>query len=271
MRLQKGKGKEREPDLADNLDELTIRANEGEAANFGIFYDDSSYDYMQHLRTVGGDGEAVLLEAPAPKKATSASASKKVQFHQPGLVLPDEVLPAHPDDERPYAELVGIPERPYGLQPDMDPGLRQVLEALEDEAFLDEAFDEGEEGEEGNFFGDLLKGGERSENDKVNWASEEEATEGDKGAWQKEMDRFKRPSRTDDSDEDLYDSEDEEKDDLPDMPAFRNAKAKSKPRKGASSMGSMTSSALYRSEHLQNLDEHFERVRFALSLHRAST
>lgn len=34
-----------------------VRENEGEAANYGIFYDDSKYDYMQHMRDLNsGEG-----------------------------------------------------------------------------------------------------------------------------------------------------------------------------------------------------------------------
>jgi len=44
-----------------------IRQNEGEAAEYGIFFDDTEYDYMQHLRTVGEQPDAVLLEAPGQK------------------------------------------------------------------------------------------------------------------------------------------------------------------------------------------------------------
>jgi protein LTV1 len=41
--------------------------NTGEASNYGIFFDDNEYDYMQHLKPVGlqEDGvESMLIEAP---------------------------------------------------------------------------------------------------------------------------------------------------------------------------------------------------------------
>ncbi|CRK20098.1 hypothetical protein BN1723_017828 [Verticillium longisporum] len=45
-----------------------IRQNEGEAAEYGIYYDDSEYDYMQHMRDLNtGAGEAVWVEAEARK------------------------------------------------------------------------------------------------------------------------------------------------------------------------------------------------------------
>jgi protein LTV1 len=57
-------------DLASELgsDVGNIRENEGEAANYGIYYDDSEYDYMQHMRDIGSaGGESYFVEAPAPK------------------------------------------------------------------------------------------------------------------------------------------------------------------------------------------------------------
>jgi protein LTV1 len=46
-----------------------VRKNEGEAANYGIYYDDTEYDYMQHMRDLGsGGGEAYFVEAKEDKK-----------------------------------------------------------------------------------------------------------------------------------------------------------------------------------------------------------
>ena len=64
--LNRTKAKQR-----DDLDEefgLSVRDNEGEAANYGIYYDDTEYDYMQHMRDLGSSNEAVFLEAPTKAK-----------------------------------------------------------------------------------------------------------------------------------------------------------------------------------------------------------
>ena len=53
--------------LEDELDVSKIRKNEGEAAEYGVYFDDTEYDYMQHLRSVGDDPGAILLEAPGQK------------------------------------------------------------------------------------------------------------------------------------------------------------------------------------------------------------
>ena len=53
--------------LENDIDVEKVRENEGEAAEYGIFFDDTEYDYMQHLRSVGETTDAVLLEAPGSK------------------------------------------------------------------------------------------------------------------------------------------------------------------------------------------------------------
>merc|ERR1712054_270071 len=61
-----GKGKQLD-DLASEFgsEAADIRANEGEAANHGIYYDDTEYDYMQHMRDLnaGSGGDVVFVEA----------------------------------------------------------------------------------------------------------------------------------------------------------------------------------------------------------------
>ena len=80
-------------DLAD-LEHDGKRANIGEAAAYGVYFDDTDYDYMQHLRTVGAheDGvESILIDAPTESKAKGKNRSKEPIT----LVdLPSEVLPS---------------------------------------------------------------------------------------------------------------------------------------------------------------------------------
>ncbi|KAJ2355591.1 Protein ltv1, partial [Coemansia erecta] len=60
------KGKDVESVAAD-LGALRLDSGEaGQAALYGVFLDDSAYDYTQHLRQVGAGG-GVLLDAPAKK------------------------------------------------------------------------------------------------------------------------------------------------------------------------------------------------------------
>jgi len=134
------------------------RANVGEAAQYGIFYDDTEYDYMQHLRAVGddyhrrrggideeNDAEVIMLETPKLPQTQSKGKSKELDTgvqlkediadckgnERSILQLPKELLPSERLMPRNFEE-----QTEKGLRPDMDPHLRQVLEALEDDAFL---------------------------------------------------------------------------------------------------------------------------------------
>ncbi|PWN46935.1 LTV-domain-containing protein [Violaceomyces palustris] len=157
-----------------------LRQNVGQAALYGVYYDDTEYDYMQHLRPInddfnskkGGvderdDTQAILLQAPTTKKnqrstrgsgggfdlkeqvgSSSHSSSPKT------LQLPPSVLPSKKEVPFSYQSQLPIDPSLQGFQPDMDPHLRQVLEALDDEAFVDEELDEDD------FFGQVVQGGE---------------------------------------------------------------------------------------------------------------
>ena len=72
--------------LEDEIEVENIRQNEGEAAEYGIFFDDTEYDYMQHLRAVGEQPDAVLLEAPGQRdkgkgKSKEIVLGEKVYFY----------------------------------------------------------------------------------------------------------------------------------------------------------------------------------------------
>ena len=146
-----------------------IRDNEGEAAEHGIYFDDTEYDYMQHIRDLNsgnGDGESFFVEA-APKKDGKAkskmsledalrNASLAEESQSTGsrsgesLILDEDLLPSQHLKKMTYQDQQDVPDALAGFQPDMDPRLREVLEALDDEAYVDD--------EEG-FFGEISKGG----------------------------------------------------------------------------------------------------------------
>ena len=135
----------------------SVRGNEGEAAAYGVYYDDSGYDYMQHLRDLGGAPDAHFVEA------TPSNASRGGR-HRRGLdaaldalelddgrsvassrasaaareLLPAELLPSEFVQPRTYQDMQDVPDAIAGFQPDMDPRLREALEALDDDAFVDD-------------------------------------------------------------------------------------------------------------------------------------
>lgn len=148
------------------------RANEGEAAEYGIYYDDTEYDYMQHMRDLGnGAGETVWVEAPGAKKSGkqkqsledalreatlddgrsqggSLASGLSMSSHAASDVFHDSMLPSEFVQPNTYQNQQDVPDAIAGFQPDMDPRLREVLEALEDEAYVDEK-------EDGDFFEEL--------------------------------------------------------------------------------------------------------------------
>ena len=104
------------------------------------------------------DAEAILLEAPKQrnlqknqqqsfqlKEEDESGSSSKVQ-------LPASVLPSEKELPRDYSSHLAVESSIAGLQPDMNPHLRQTLEALDDDAFVDEELED-------DFFGDIITGG----------------------------------------------------------------------------------------------------------------
>jgi protein LTV1 len=172
-------------DLENEFGEL-VRENEGEAAEYGVYFDDSEYDYMQHLREMGTSSEAHFMEASVTitKKGngkektrledalrnmdirsetdTGSVASSRVSSIAEEL-LPAEMLPSEFVQSKSYQNQQNVPDEIAGFQPDMDPRLREVLEALDDEAYIDN--DE-------NVFEQLAQDGE--EIAKADWEVEED-------------------------------------------------------------------------------------------------
>ena len=279
-------------DLASELgsDVEKIRGNEGEAANYGIYYDDSEYDYMQHMRDLGaGSGEAFFIEATGQKNKgkTAARPSLEDALRSASLedraeaLLDEDILPSKNLRWATYEAQQDVPDSLAGFQPDMDPRLREVLEALEDEAYVDdddEIFEElaqdGEEVEEDEF-----KQGAWDDEDGQGWESDDTAKpskeykkllapiasiadneredHGD-GDWMANFNKFKKDEKSKlrpiaPSQPDLQSSV---------MTSTTNG-GRRKKRKGAltnPSAYSMTSSSMFRTEGLTDLDARFEKL-----------
>lgn len=132
-----------------------MRENEGEAAQYGVYFDDTNYDYMQHLRDIGeGGGEAHFIEATPVKvqgKGKGKPKTMKLEDALREVSLDDEQSVAGTDmlstfstmtRDRKYQSQQEVPDEIAGFQPDMDPRLREVLEALEDDAYVDDKDEE---------------------------------------------------------------------------------------------------------------------------------
>jgi protein LTV1 len=278
-------------DLVSELgsDVQNIRDNEGEAANHGIYYDDTEYDYMQHMRDLGaGSGEAYFVEAPALKNKDKGKAKQSLEDalkeasleDRAGALLDEEILPSKNLGKATYQAQQDVPDALAGFQPDMDPGLREVLEALEDEAYVDDDDDvfaelaqDGEEVDEDEFDQDIW------DDEESGWESDATAkptkeykdasaqsaeSEGDEredhgdGDWMANFSRFKKDQKSKltpiaPSQSDLQSSL---------MTSTTNG-GRRKKRKGAltnASAYSMTSSSMFRTEGLTDLDARFEKL-----------
>jgi protein LTV1 len=289
-------------DLASDLgsDALSMRDNEGEAANYGVYYDDTEYDYMQHLRDLGqGAGEAVFVEAdPAGGKGKGKAKQPSLEDalrqldlqNQSADLLDEELLPSKNLQRLTYQAQQDVPDAIAGFQPDMDPRLREVLEALEDEAYVDE--DGGED-----IFQALAKDGDELSRHEFEEAYDE--FEDDDEGW--ESDRTVKASREHTKADEAPQLADTSKgqqareeggsdDWMEEFKKFKNdQKAEKKPRAAAAapselqssiwttttnggrkktrkgamtnpSAYSMTSSSLVRTEQLGILDARFEKI-----------
>lgn len=238
---------------------------------------------MQHLRVVGNeeDGvETILLPAPALTKQSKKGKGREdpsAFLKDPsGSAVPDAALPSTTELEWNYESQLAIPSEIAGFQPDMDLHLRQVLEALDDDAFVDD-------GLEDDFFGELVKDGERDEDEDPGFEFDENGLDdgearppvptvresGDEGRdddWMERFVRFKREAAqkagpsSDRDDEDDFGSEG--RDTISGLPRLPVVGGKRR-RKGASDASgySLSSSSMFRNKGLSTLDEQFAKVR----------
>ncbi|KAK9367297.1 Low temperature viability protein-domain-containing protein [Lipomyces kononenkoae] len=238
------------------------RENEGEAALYGIMFDDSSYDYMQHLREIGRPeaGPAVFIPAPSARSATRRMTGIKFKDDEnkgedDNRILPAEVLPSKVLLRRTYQDQQDVPDAIAGLQPDMDPSLREVLEALEDEAYVED--------DDSVFAKIVTEDASAAEDDYADVGLHEQniSEQADGEDWEAEFAKFKisqsrqRPADSDDDNDD--------DDDLGSLVSFGRGAGKTRKSRTAhtSTSGySMSSSAMFRNEGLSLLDDRFETI-----------
>lgn len=292
-------------DLEDEFG-LNIRANEGEAANYGIFYDDSEYDYMQHMRDLGETGNAFFIES-APVKAKKGKGKRLEDAlrdldldarSESGLSLTSGLSttsmaeslfgPEMAESEfartPTYQDMQDVPDAIAGFQPDMDPRLREVLEALDDEAYVDDDEDifealQGDAEEvsleewETSRFDDAQEDGWESDhtikateghqiaNDHRDGNPGVEISEQSGGDWMKEFSQFKKDTKARKAVQRTKLGPDAQSSLASDTSSLMAGRRKK--RKGAltSSTGySMSSSALARTAEQNVLDRRFEKI-----------
>lgn len=285
-KIEKGPARARtvaRDDLADVA--ATLNPHEGAAAAYGIAFDDSEYDYLQHLKPMGaGGGVFVAAEKTEPKKNAKLAA-----------LLGDDLFASENQQPYDYQRQQDIPDEIRGFKPNLNEDLREALTALEDENYLDEDQDV----DEVDVFADLLGSNAKqkelslAEYDELNggqdyyeddeWDLDEFDEEGAVGAtdaptnfnWEKDFSKFKKSQAKAnewDSDDEFEGSEEsfqgsEDEDVLGDLPthdsinATKSSKKKSKRRKGTktdTSSYSMSSSAMARTEQMTIIDDKFD-------------
>ncbi|SCU93994.1 LAFA_0F19284g1_1 [Lachancea sp. 'fantastica'] len=152
----------------------------GEATLYGIEFDDSKYDYTQHLRPVGMDPQnAVLISAKSttqskPREAKVEDLFAGLEIHDSKDKKNDSMFERGGIAKREYLKhQQDVDEELRGFRPDLNPALREVLEALEDEAYVvnkdvvvkkskaqAEAEEETGDNDDDDLFEQLLLGGE---------------------------------------------------------------------------------------------------------------
>ncbi|KAG5645342.1 hypothetical protein DXG03_006404 [Asterophora parasitica] len=265
--VKKGKSRaDLESILPSSAVENDKLASVGEAALYGVYYDDTEYNYMQHLRAVGveEDGvDSVLIEAPSTSKSSKSQArkGKGVELRD----IPHEFLASKSELPRTYESQQAVPESIAGFQPDMDPHLRQTLEALDDDAFVNDDLED-------DFFCELVAEGERGSDDEFDFDFEEHGCERSEdveeddnkedGGWEQRFAHFKKEQKNEQAalSDDGFDGS-EGGDTVGTLPAMSVIGGK-KRRKGTSDASgySMSSSSMFRNEALQTLDERFDQM-----------
>ncbi|ORZ41147.1 Low temperature viability protein-domain-containing protein [Catenaria anguillulae PL171] len=104
----------------------------GRAALFGIFFDDREYDYLQHLKPMGAPG-SVFMAAPERKQPQS-SRTRGIKFHED---LPADAQASKTELDLDPLAMVSA-DGGIGLGVDLPEDLREVLYALEDDAYVED-------------------------------------------------------------------------------------------------------------------------------------
>ncbi|KAI0257268.1 Low temperature viability protein-domain-containing protein [Lactifluus subvellereus] len=262
------KGKSR-ADLETSLSppDLVLAPNIGEASLYGVYFDDAEYDYMQHLRPVGGKEEgfeSVLVEAPKRRTTSKRSSELPIPLHD----LPPEAFPSASELPRDFDSQAAIQSSISGLQPDMDPHLRQTLEALDDDAYVDDDLND-------DFFGELIKDGERDASEPLDFEFREDGLptdgsdasgvherDGGEGGWEARFALFKKEQQCRKMmNASLSDSGSENADTVGQMPEFPTRGGRCRRPEASDASGfSMSSASIFRSDGLRDLDDRFDQI-----------
>ncbi len=225
---------------------------------------------MQHLKSGGKQDEgfeSILVEAPK-RRTISKTTTRNLPVSLRDLPL--EVFPSTSELPRDFESQAAIQSSISGLQPDMDPHLRQTLEALEDDAYVDDGLGD-------DFFGELINDGERDANEPFNYKFVEdellaggsgginathESNGEDETGWEARFAAFQKVQQGRKAvDPSLSDSGSETGDTVGQMPEFSAHGRRRRRRETSDASGfTMSSLSISRSEGLRDLDDRFDKV-----------
>jgi len=186
------------------------------------------------------------------------------------------VLASEEESKYRIESMQNVPDSVRGFQPDMDPNLREVLEALEDE-LPQSASDGGDEEDPDDFFAELVKGGaieEFSENVEEGYESDDTVKGIEKditgSEYLAEMAQYKARAKPEEGDTNSLGGGVETESMLSRSSTTNTHRTSKQRRKRRQKLGgayseagtdfSMTSSANYRNEGLTILDDRFDKV-----------
>lgn len=234
------------------------RDNEGEAALYGIPFDDSQYDYMQHFKEIGQHPDAIFIGADGSVSQSyrPAEAGQRLMLAD---LLNEGATPKKLTFKEHYQAMLPVQDSISGPQPDMDPQLAEVLDALEDDAFVDDPDED--------LFAELVNTGEVSAKEWQSLQKKDELKQKpDEEDWEFAFRKFKLedshapPASSSSEAEEERAADDESRDALAALPKVKKPKKKRIGAKTDLTGFSMSSSANYRNAGLSLVDDAFEKV-----------
>ncbi|AMD22750.1 HHL020Wp [Eremothecium sinecaudum] len=164
-----------------SVNQKKLNEHMGEAKLYGIKFDDSNYDYTQHLKPIGEDpNNSVFIPSNKTSDKVKNTKTNIEDIMVEPQYKPESVKPVDSVFIRGVAKLDYLekmqdtPDKLRGFRPDMNPALREALEALDDDEYVvnDDIVVKNNEdaissnaGEDDDIFGELLGSGVVEDND----------------------------------------------------------------------------------------------------------
>ncbi|KAI8901322.1 Low temperature viability protein-domain-containing protein [Globomyces pollinis-pini] len=225
------------------------RVGTQDPSNYGVYFkNQDDYDYLQHLKPIGQDPSAVLVEPKHVKPETLGIQFKDKEDGEnldlqmkKKLNLPSSALASNQELD---IGLLNQVENPLGNQIDLDPSLREILTALDDEAYVENDLED-------DFFDAFHMDSMPEKYQALENQVYEEPEDVEQEPWMREFKKFQN-SKQPGSDDEFSDDDFSEGTEKPYV--------KSRGARTATTSFSMSSSAMFRNEKLTLLDDQFDKL-----------